>query len=161
MRRLIPWNRNLIPWGKGRRHVRRTNEGTRPFFQLQREMDRLFDDFGTVFDGPARINAGWPSIEISETGEDIKVVAEVPGLEKGDVEVTLRDGVLMLRGEKRLERNGTVYSERWEGAFERDIPVGEDIDPDKVKATFKNGVLTVSLSKKPESQREVKRIAIN
>lgn len=161
MRRLIPWNRNLIPWGKSRGRVRRANEGTRPFFQLQREMDRFFDDFGRLFDAPARINSGWPSIEISETGEDIKVVAEVPGLEKGDVDVTLRDGVLMLRGEKRLERNGTVYSERWEGSFERDIPVGEDIDPDKVKATFKNGILTVSLSKKPESQRQMKRIAIN
>ena len=77
------------------------------------------------------------------------------------MEVTLHDGVLTLRGEKKVERNGTLYSERWEGAFARDIPVGDDVDPDKVKATFKNGVLTVALSKKPESRREVKRITIN
>src|SRR5688500_1594574 len=96
--RLIPWKRDLIPWGKSRSRVRRTNEGTRPFVELQREMDRFFDDFGRAFDVPARINSGWPSIEISETDADIKVVAEVPGLEKGDVDVTLRDGVLMLRG---------------------------------------------------------------
>lgn len=159
MRSLIPWNRNLLPWSKNRGQVSRANEDANPFFALHREMDRLFDDFGRVFDVPARGNSGWPSIEISETGDEIKVVAEVPGLEKGDVEVTLRDGVLALRGEKKIERNGTVYSERWEGSFERIIPVGEDIDPDKVKAAFKNGVLTVSLSKKPESQREVKRIA--
>ena len=81
--------------------------------------------------------------------------------DKSDVEVTLHDGVLTLRGEKKLERKGTLYNERWEGVFERDIPVGDDIDPDKVKATFKNGVLTIALSKKPEAQREVKRITIN
>jgi HSP20 family protein len=162
MRSLIPWSRNLMPWSKTRGQVSRASEGrNHPFFELQREMDRLFDDFGRVLDVPGRAGSGWPSIEISETGDEIKVVAEVPGLDKDDVDVTLRDGVLMLRGEKKIERNGTVYSERWEGSFERDIPVGEDIDPDKVKASFKNGVLTISLSKSPESQREVKRIAIN
>ena len=98
---------------------------------------------------------------MSETGEDINVVAEVPGLDKDDVEVTYRNGVLTLRGEKKVERNGTLYSERWEGAFERAIPVSDDVDPDKVKATFKNGVLKVALAKKPEAQREVKRITIN
>jgi HSP20 family protein len=132
-----------------------------PFFALQREMDRVFDDFLRTFDVPSRASSNWPSIEVSENGDDIKVVAEVPGLDKGDVEVTLHDGVLTLRGEKKLERNETRYSERWEGWFERAIPVGEDVDPDKVKAAFKNGVLTVTLPKRPESQREVKRITIN
>ena len=153
--------RSLIPWNKNRGQVSRSNEGMSPIFALQREMDRVFDDFLRAFDVPSRASSSWPSIEVSETGDDIKVVAEVPGLDKGDVEVTLHDGVLTLRGEKKLERNGTRYSERWEGWFERDIPVGDDVDPDKVKATFKNGVLTVALSKKPESQREVKRITVN
>lgn len=53
-----------------------------------------------------------------------------------------------------------MYSERWEGAFERMIPVGQDVDPDKVKASFKNGVLTVRLQKKPAAQCQAKRIAI-
>ena len=160
-RSLIPWGKGLFPWGKKRAEVSRTNEGVSPFFELHREMNRVFDNVMRDFDLPARGGTSWPSIEISETGEEIKVVAEVPGLEKRDVEVTLHDGVLILRGAKRLERNGTVYSERWEGAFERDIPVGEDVDPDKVSASFKNGVLTVVLSKRPESQRKMKRIAIN
>jgi HSP20 family protein len=68
--------------------------------------------------------------------------------------------VLTLKGQKRLEKNDTVYSERWEGAFERMIPVGQDVDPDKVKASFKSGVLTIRLPKKPEAQRQVKRISI-
>jgi HSP20 family protein len=153
--------KSLIPWNKNRTQVGRANEAVSPIFALQREMDRVFDNFMRDFDHPSRALSSWPSIEVSETSEDIKVVAELPDLDKGDVEVTLHDGVLTLKGEKRLERNGTLYSERWEGSFQRDIPVGKDVDADKVKATFKNGVLTVALSKKPELQREVKRIAIN
>ena len=91
----------------------------------------------------------------------MKIVAELPGMEERDVAITLDEGVLTLKGHKKLEDNGRVYSERWEGAFERTIPVGQDVDPDKVKASFKNGVLTVQLQKKPEAQRQSKRIAIN
>ncbi len=74
--------------------------------------------------------------------------------------MTLNEGLLTLKGQKSLEKNGALYSERWEGAFERTVPVGQDVDPDKVKASFKNGVLTVRLSKKPEAQRQAKRIAV-
>jgi HSP20 family protein len=153
--------RSLIPWSKKRGEVTRVNEDVSPFFSLHREMNRLFDDFFSDFERPMRMSTGWPSVDVSEDREKVRVVAEVPGMEKNDVEVTLHDGVLSLRGEKKLERNGTVYSERWEGAFERRIPVGDDVDPDKVKASFRNGVLTVELAKKPEAQREVKRITIN
>jgi HSP20 family protein len=97
---------------------------------------------------------------VSETDDEVKIVAELAGLEERDVDMTLQDGVLTLKGQKRLEKNGTVYSERWEGAFERIIPVGQDVDPDKVKASFKGGVLTIRLPKKPEAQRQVKRISI-
>jgi HSP20 family protein len=158
---LIPWGRKLIPWSKNRNEVSGSNERANPFFALHREMNRMFDDFMRDFDMPGRIDTNWPSVEVSETDDAVKVIAEVPGLDKGDVEVTLHEGVLTLRGEKKIERNGTLYSERWEGAFERDIQVGDDVDPDKVKASFKNGMLTVEMSKKPEARREVKRITIN
>jgi HSP20 family protein len=136
-------------------------EDVRPLFALHREMNRVFDDFLRDFDSPPRAASVWPSIEVSETDDEVMVIAEVPGLDKRDVELSLHDGVLTLRGEKRLERNGALYSERWAGAFERIIPVGVDVDPNKVDASFKNGVLTVRLSKKPEARRDVKRIAIN
>jgi HSP20 family protein len=164
VRNLIPWSKNprsLIPWRKNRGELRPMNEGVRPFFALHREMNRVFDDFLRDFDSPRRAGSAWPSIEVSETDDEVKVVAEVPGLDKRDVELSLHEGVLTLRGEKRLERNGSLYSERWEGAFERIIPVGVDVDPNKVDASFRNGVLTVRLSKKPEARRDVKRIAIN
>ena len=153
--------KDLVPWSRNRNlQKNRFAESSSPFLALHREMNRMFDDFLRDVDVPGRGVTAWPHIEISETHDEIKVVAELAGLEQRDVDVTLDDGVLTLKGQKTLEKNGTLYSERWEGAFERTIPVGQDVDPDKVKASFKNGVLTVRLSKKPEAQRQTKRIAV-
>ena len=153
--------KDLVPWSRNRNlQKNRFAESSSPFLALHREMNRMFDDFLRDVDVPGRSATAWPHIEISETNDEIKVVAELAGLEQRDVDVTLDDGVLTLKGQKTLEKNGTLYSERWEGAFERTIPVGQDVDPDKVKASFKNGVLTVRLSKKPEAQRQTKRIAV-
>ncbi|HEU4624313.1 MAG TPA: Hsp20/alpha crystallin family protein [Steroidobacteraceae bacterium] len=153
--------RSLVPWGRNRDlETSRFAESTSPFLALHREMNRMFDDFFRDFDLPVR-SAAWPRIELREADDQVEVIAELPGLEQRDVELTLQDGVLTLKGQKKIEKDGTVYSERWEGAFERDIEVGEDVDPDKVKASFKNGVLTVLLPKKPEAQRQVKRISIH
>ena len=124
-------------------------------------MNRVFDDFLSDFGTFPRVGSAWPRIELSEYDDKLKVVAELPGLEERDVEIMLQDGALTLKGQKKLEENRRFYSERWEGAFERTIAVGQDVDPDKVKASFKNGVLTVQLPKKPEAQRQVKRIPIN
>jgi len=153
--------KNLVPWSKNRNLEKsRFAESSSPFLALHREMNRMFDDFLRDVDVPGRGATAWPHIEISETNDEIRVLAELAGLEQRDVDVTLDDGVLTLKGQKSLEKNGTLYSERWEGAFERTIPVGPDVDSDKVKASFKNGVLTVRLSKKPEAQRQAKRIAV-
>jgi HSP20 family protein len=151
--------KDLVPWSKNRNLEKsRFAESSSPFLALHREMNRMFDDF--LRDMPGRGTTAWPNIEISETHDEIKVIAELAGLEQRDVDVTLDEGVLTLKGQKSLEKNGTLYSERWEGAFERTIPVGQDVDSEKVKASFKNGVLTVRLSKKPEAQRQAKRIAV-
>ena len=153
--------KDLMPWTKSRNSEKsRFAESSSPFLELHREVNRTFDDFLRDFQAPGRRATAWPPIEISETNDEITVVAELPGLEHRDVDMTLADGVLRLKGQRSLERNGTVYSERWEGAFERLIPVGQDVDPDKVKASFKSGVLTVRLSKKPEAQRQTKRITV-
>lgn len=79
------------------------------------------------------------------------------------IEVLLDDGVLTLRGEKRSETEDKdrQFSERFYGRFERRIPLGYEVEEDKVAAAFKNGVLTVTLPKSPNAQSKVKRIAIN
>ena len=104
----------------------------------------------------------WPNIEVSETDKEIKVVAEVPGLEEKDIELELANGVLAIRGEKRTETDDKdrLFSERYYGRFERRIPV-EDVEQDSVSASFKNGVLIVMLPKSPAARQKVKRIAIN
>ena len=157
--------RDLIPWNNGSRDmtVRGNGEAAHPFLALHREMNRLFDDALRSFDmGPFGASAGWPSVELNETDKEVKVVAELPGLEQKDVGVELTDGMLTISGEKKSETEdkGRFFSERYYGRFERRIPV-VDVDPDKVDASFKNGVLTVTLPKLPVAQQKVKRIAIN
>ncbi len=135
------------------------------FFTLHRDMNRILDEFTRGFGMPSAPrpawSATWPHIEISETEAEVRVVAEVPGLEENDIELSLHDGVLTLKGEKKAETKGPIYSERWQGQFQRSLQLGPDIDPEKVVASFKNGVLTVTLAKRAETQNPVKRIAIN
>ena len=161
--------RDLVPWNRGRDVTVRRGEEANPFLALHREMNRLFDDvfrgfdltpFG--FDRGFDRTIGWPNIEVSDTDKEVKVTAELPGLEEKDVELELANGVLAIKGEKRtgMEDKGRLFSERYYGRFERRIPV-EDIDEDKVSASFRNGALTVSLPKTAQAQRQVKRIAIN
>ena len=156
---LIPWNRTRNMPGP-----RQTDE--HPFLALRREMDRVFENFSRGFDVRLSTAAGWslgawPHVEISDSDNEVKLVAELPGMEEKDIELTLHEGMLTLKGEKKSETNGAVYSERWHGQFERTVQLGPDVDPEKIKAEFKNGVLTVTLGKCPETQRQVKRIAIN
>ncbi|WP_411032796.1 Hsp20/alpha crystallin family protein [Shinella sp. BYT-45] len=164
--------RDLIPW--------RRNDGNQvptifrdddrdPFLSLHREVNRLFDDvfrgFGSGFPSLGRASAfggGWPSVEISDTQKEVKVTAEIPGLEEKDIEVLLDDGVLTLKGEKRSETEDKdkQFSERFYGRFERRIPLGYEVKEDQVDASFRNGVLTVTLPKSEKAQSQVKRIAI-
>jgi HSP20 family protein len=91
----------------------------------------------------------------------VKVVADLPGMEQNDIKPSLQDGVLTLTGEKKSESDGALYSERWHGQFQRSLQLGPDVDPDQVSASFKNGVLTVILAKRPEAQIQAKRIPIS
>ena len=156
---------DLIPWGRNRNVPSpHRNEEANPFLALQREMNRAFDSVFRGFDlaGPMQLGwaATWPHVDVSETDQEVKVVAELPGLEEKEIEVTLQDGVLTLQGEKKAESDNTFYRERWHGQFQRSLQLGPDVDPDKVAASFRNGVLTVTVAKRPEAQRQVKRIPI-
>jgi HSP20 family protein len=161
--------RDLVPWNRGRDLTVRRGEEPNPFLSLHREMNRLFDEAFRGFDlapfGTDRFfdrTMGWPNIEVSETDNNVKVTAELPGLEEKDVQVELANGVLAIKGEKKteMEDNDRLFSERYYGRFERRIPV-EDVDEEKVSASFKNGVLTVTMAKVPQAQSKVTRIAIN
>lgn len=167
--------RDLIPWGRHEQDHRaqqgalatsglRRDEETHPFLTLHREVNRLFDDvfrdFGCSLFGRT---ANWPSVEVSEDSKAIRVSAELPGMDENDVDVAFEDGVLVLRGEKRadVEDKDRHYSEHYYGRFERVVPVPVAIDEDAIKATFKKGVLTVTLPKSKAQQEGVRRIPIS
>ncbi len=157
--------RDLIPWSRNQELA--PTRSYDPFTTLHREMNRLFDDVFRGFGGAGLAplmegHFGWPKIELSETEKSLTVSAELPGMTENDVQIEIAGGVLSIRGEKKAERTdeGRYFTERTYGSFERRIPI-EDVEEDKVEASFKNGVLTVSLPKSENSRSGVKRIAIN
>jgi HSP20 family protein len=131
-------------------------------FGLHREIDRLFNEFaqGVGPDGAKNIV---PSIEISEADKAIEISAEMPGLERKDVEITIEDDTLTIRGEKKIEENqkdkNVQHSERTYGVFLRVLQLPPGIDLSSVQATMSNGVLKITIPKpaKPEPKKiEVK-----
>jgi HSP20 family protein len=157
--------RNLIPWNRGKALApSRYEDEASGLLSLHRDMNRLFDDFFRGFDLPIGMSpssGAWPQIDMSESDKEIKVTAELPGLDEKNVELTVQDGVLTIRGEKRAETDGSFYRERWHGAFQRSLQLGADADPDKISASFRHGLLTVTIGKKPEAQSNKIRIPIS
>jgi HSP20 family protein len=144
----------------------------RPFVSLKQEIDRLFGDFdpwrlplqrALFAREPSAIEAGIP-IDIVEKDKAFEVTAELPGLTATDIHVELVNGSLRLHGEKKEEkeerRKDYYLSERRYGSFERRFPVPDGVDIQKVDASFKQGVLTVTLPKTAEAQKPVKTIDV-
>ena len=155
--------RSLIPF-RGNGNLARPE--TSMFGALHREVDRLFNEFsrgfGTVA-SQANVNLV-PSINVSETDKAIEITAEMPGLERKDVEVSLDDNVLTIRGEKKIEdekkdgkRNHHLI-ERSYGVFYRMLELPPGIDPSSVQATMSKGVLKITIPKPVRS--EVNRIEV-
>ncbi len=142
--------------------------GDSDLMRFRNEFDRLFDDF---FRDPfglvpfRRIEPEFmPRIDVYETEKDLKVTAEVPGMEEKDIEVTLDKDVLTIMGEKsseHAEKTSQYHrTERTYGSFRRDIQLPGDLDAEKVEAAFAKGVLTITLPKPAESVSRVKKISI-
>lgn len=165
--------RDLIPWSRQENRLpvpvsaeRDRDNASHPFLSLHREVNRLFDDVFRGFGLSALGDfdrAGWPHVELAETDKELRVTAELPGLDEKDVELTVEDGVLTLRGEKRseIEDNERGYSERNYGRFELRIGLPKGIDRDHANASFKNGVLTITLPKTAAANENVRRIPVN
>jgi len=162
--------RDLIPWNRNSRAPSTYGGGDMdPFLSLHRNVNRLFDEVFRGFDAPAMFGGSsatagtWPRVELSESEGEIQVTAEVPGLDQKDIEVLLDDDILTIRGEKKsqAEDKDRQFSERFYGRFERRIALGRELEADQVNASFKNGVLTVTLPKTAKAQANAKRIIIN
>jgi HSP20 family protein len=143
----------------GARAVRRVT----PFTSLQQEIERVFDNFGARrgFD----MAAFTPSMEVTETEKAIEVTTELPGIDEKDVEISLSNDVLTIRGEKRAEKEETNKSyrlvERSYGAFERALALPPGIDGGAIKASMDKGVLKITLPKPAAAQAQKIKIVPN
>ena len=154
--------RSLLP-------IRRDGNAARfephPFATLQREIDRLFDDFTRGFPsfGVATTDLA-PTMDVSETDKEIEITAELPGLEEKDVQVNVADNVLTIRGEKKAEKEekdkNYHFSERSYGSFQRAFELPASVDRNKIAADFSKGVLTLTLPKTAEAQTQAKKIEV-
>ena len=152
--------RSLMPVGRDRNVARSDN----PFMSLQREIDRLFDDFTRGF--PAFSSGGaaemLPSVDVTENDKQIEITAELPGLEDKDVQVNFADNVLTIRGEKKAEKEekDKTYRlvERSYGSFVRSLELPAGVNADAIKASIDKGVLKVTVPKPVPAQ--VKKIDV-
>ena len=144
-----------------------TEQLLEPLSWLRGEVDRLFDDFptrATPFHFGRAMTRPIPAIEMTETKDAYKLSAELPGIDAKDVDITVANGILSISGEKKEEREekeeGFMFAERSYGAFERRIELPEAADASKVKARFKNGVLTVTVPKNMAVEAEKHHVTI-
>ena len=161
----------LMPWRKGRRNITvRGDEANHPFYALQRQMNRLFDDFFGDFallplKGWADLESEFvPRLDIAETDKEITVTAELPGLEEKDIEVSMADGLLTLKGEKKQsseeKEEGFTHTECSYGSFSRSIALPAEVNTDKVDASYKNGVLKIHLPKTEPEKAKARKIEV-
>ena len=128
-------------------------------FSMQNEMNRIFDRFfnhGVVDDNDLRASAWCPNVDVSERDDAYVMKAELPGISKDDVKITLKDNILTLYGEKKKEREeknkNTFRSERHYGSFQRTFSLPSTVLGEKIDAHFNNGVLTIEIPKAEEAK---------
>ncbi|MBC8158154.1 MAG: Hsp20/alpha crystallin family protein [Alphaproteobacteria bacterium] len=160
--------RDLTPW-RGRREATPAPHAD-SFQSFHREIDRLFDDFSRGFSMPflwndfSRERALSPQLDVRETEKAYEVSVELPGIDEKDLEVSLANGVLTIKGEKREEKeqkeSGRLHVERSFGSFHRSLALPENADEEKIDGAFKNGVLELTIGKSGEAKVEARKIDI-
>jgi len=138
------------------------------------DMDRMFDRFGNglpywprwprLFEAEPSANYSVPAIDVAESDKAFTVSAELPGMEEKDIDVSVTGDLLVIKGEKRQEREekeqNYYVSERTYGQFQRAFTLPTGVDRDKIAAAFAKGVLTVTLPKSAEAQEQQKKIEV-
>ncbi len=141
-------------------------EPFKDFERMRREMDRLWDSF---FEGGLRKRAEgageWlPSLDVAETKNEIVVKAEVAGMDPKDIDISLSDGVLTIKGEKKQEKEEkeTDYHliERSHGSFTRLVQLPKEVKSDKISASYKDGILKITLPKSEEAKKKEIKIKV-
>jgi HSP20 family protein len=152
--------RSLLPFSTQPSDV--TSASASPFASLQREIDRVFSEFGRGW--PALGTDLTPRMDIIERNGTIEITAELPGLEEKDVEVTLSDDILTIRGERRQEKEQKDENrhvvERSYGAFSRSVQLPAGVKPEDIRASLSKGLLKVTLPKPVQMEASAKKIEV-
>jgi len=144
---LIRWQRPVLtPWASLGRLT-----------DLRDEIERLFESPLSELTRTSNLLSGWtPALDVFEEKDSFTVKAELPGMKKEDIEVTLHDGSLSISGERRSEakhENADVYrAERFFGRFQRTVTLPAPVAADKIKAHYKDGILTITLPRTEQSK---------
>lgn len=146
-------------WRPRRGSSARVSSGANPLGELARIQQELEDASDTFLSGvvPRTLlsDVFAPALDLVDRGNEIVLRADLPGLEPEDIQIEIQDGTLTLRGERedeRQEQNDDYQCvERWGGAFLRVVRIPPGVDPNKIRAEFKNGILEVHMPKKPEA----------
>ena len=132
---------------------------TRDIASIREEMNRLFDNFFSSVPerGRSLLEGEWaPSLDVAETDEEVIVTAELPGIKQEEVDITIADNVLTLKGEKKEEKEEKKKNyhriERTYGSFQRSVSLPTGVQADKAKATYKDGILNITVPKVEESK---------
>jgi HSP20 family protein len=174
--------KEMVPWRWG--GLRRWDDEERPFESffremdtLHKEMDRLFEDFWKGSGRHSLMTTPWqsmmtpwshaevmPRVDETEDEKAFHIQVELPGMDREDVDITLANGMLMIRGEKKREdeeKGKDFYrKERSFGSFRRTLPIPAEVDESKIDASFKKGVLYIELPKSEEARKKVTHIDV-
>jgi HSP20 family protein len=154
---------NIVKW-------QRPTVSTRPSFgrlsDLRDEIDRLFESPLSELTRTSQLLSGWnPALDVYEDKDNFVVKAELPGMKKEDIEVSLHDGSLSISGERKTEskrEDSEVYrAERFFGRFQRTVSLPATVAADKVKAAYTDGVLTITLPKTEEAKPRKIDVSVN
>ena len=133
---------------------------------LRNDLDTLLDlPFWTGSARQSQLFSGWtPALDLYQSKDNIVAVVELPGMRKEDIEISLQDGVLIVSGERKEEatsEEGATRTERYTGTFRRSITLPNQVDANNVSATYKDGILTVTLPKAEEAKPKQIQISTN
>jgi HSP20 family protein len=147
----------LVPW-RGKNRENGGSQALAPLAEFRSEMNRLFDDFfrdpfGSMGESLSNLTAWSPSLDVAETNDELTVRAEIPGADPNDIDVSVEGNRLVISGEKKEsseKKEQSFYQrETYFGRFSRQVELPQGVDPEKVNAEYKGGVLTVHLKKVP------------
>lgn len=159
-------NKKITPAERMRKDIVRYTEQN-PFDLLRNRIDKVFDSF--FADSASRTVAApplpfHPNVDVKDSGKEIRVIVELPGMDEKDIDISLNDNLLTIKGEKKAEKeekgDNYYHTERTFGYFSRTVPLPSEVRVEDASAAYKNGILKITLPKTERVLKEAKKIQV-